>query len=244
MELPSKDTVTGFRAFRQFNNPELRPLAGTKFRIDRRVLRHFTGDGLADRIARELAEVRAFAFKELFESFEFFERVRKRLRAPCVADLCAGHGLTGLLFAVFERRVERVILVDRARPQNHQRVLAAVSKIAPWVADKVEYWDTDIKNARDMTEHTSVIAVHACGGRTDACIDVAIRVGANLAVMPCCHSKTPYRGPKTLPSKLGIALATDVDRTYRLRAAGYAVTWTAVPAEITAKPRIIVGVKE
>ena len=243
MEPPPTQSPTGFRAFRRFNDSELRPIAGAHFRIDRRVLPYFTGNSIGDRIARGLAERRAFPFKELFESFEFFERVRKRMRAPCVADLCAGHGLTGMLFAVFEPSVQRVVLVDRSRPRNHDKVLSAVVEVAPWVEEKVEYWSADIKRALDLPDMTSIVAVHACGGRTDACLDVAVRTHSNVAVMPCCHAKSPYRGPETLRLKLGIDLATDIDRTYRLQSAGYAVTWTSVPEEITAKPRVIVGTR-
>ena len=164
------------------------------------------------------------------------------MRAPCVADLCAGHGLTGMLFAVFEPSVQRVVLVDRARPLNHDKVLAAVIEVAPWVEEKIEYRNADIKSALELPENTSIVAVHACGGRTDACLDVALAKGRNVAVMPCCHAKSPYQGPETLRLKLGIDLATDIDRTYRLRSAGYDVVWTSIPEEITAKPRVIVGV--
>ena len=44
--------------------------------------------------------------KELVEAFEFFAAVRKDLRARSLADLCAGHGLVGVLFALHERRLE------------------------------------------------------------------------------------------------------------------------------------------
>src|SRR5512141_1439138 len=80
-----------FKAFRRFNAPELRPLAGVRARMDARMLEHFPGDGLPDRIVRELASRRVLNVKEVFESFELFERVRRRLRAPEVGDLCAGH---------------------------------------------------------------------------------------------------------------------------------------------------------
>ena len=35
------------------------------------------------------------------------------VRRSVVVDLCAGHGLTGMVFAAFERSVEEVWLVDK-----------------------------------------------------------------------------------------------------------------------------------
>ncbi len=43
--------------------------------------------------------------QELLECTEFVERVRRRIRAPCVLDLAAGHGLVGLLLAAVEPQV-------------------------------------------------------------------------------------------------------------------------------------------
>ena len=48
-----------------------------------------------------------------------------------VADLCCGHGLAGLLFAIFEREVERVHLVDRERPASADLILQAAADVAP-----------------------------------------------------------------------------------------------------------------
>jgi hypothetical protein len=70
--------------------------------------------------------------KEFTESFEFFSRTRTLIRGTRnqvsngnngnsgsnVADLACGHGLTGILFAVFEKSVERVWLVDRKKTKS------------------------------------------------------------------------------------------------------------------------------
>ena len=83
---------------------------------------------------------------------------------------------------------------------------------------------------------TSIVAVHACGVRTDACIDVALATGGHVAVMPCCYNKN---GPG--PEGLGHALATDVHRTYRLEAAGYWVPSSLIPEVITPMNRVLVA---
>lgn len=231
-----------FKAFRRFNDDSLQAHTGSRARLDDSRLEHFPGDGLPDKLARELCRRKAFPTKELFESFEFFERVRRRLRRPQVADLCCGHGLTGILFAVFEPQVERVTLVDRRRPPSYDVVLEAVTAVAPWAADKVRFLEISVNEAKThLTRSCAIIAVHACGVRTDRCIDLALHLQSPIALMPCCYAQTAKTAPRCLRRGLGPALATDVHRTYRLDAAGYDVDWTAVPRAITKMNRVLVG---
>ena len=63
-----------------------------------------------------------------------------------------------------------------------------------------------------------------------------------LAVMPCCHRLAP--GPPVLERALGIEMAGDIHRTYRLERLGYRVRWIDVPAEITPMHRILVGTRQ
>ena len=136
-----------FKAFRRFNDPELACHAGARTRLCALSMDWFPGNGLPDRLAREIAETRALPVKELFESFELFERVRRRVRAPVVADLCCGHGLTGMLFAVFEPKVERVVLLDHAQPPSFVPVRDAIAAVAPWAADKIAFSERPLKEA-------------------------------------------------------------------------------------------------
>jgi len=231
-----------FKAFRRFNAADIQHFAGHRARLNESWLRHFDGDGLPDKLARELALRRALPAKELFESFELFERIRRRLRRPQVADLCCGHGLTGMLFAVFEPRVERVTLVDCRRPKSHRTVIEAVAAVAPWAADRIEFVETPLNTAHEhLTAGCGIVAVHACGVRTDRCIDLAISLASPVAVLPCCYSQTAAPAPRCLRESLGAALATDVHRTYRLDGAGYEVDWSAIPRAITPMNRLLVA---
>jgi hypothetical protein len=235
--------TVSFIGFRQFNDPALRPHAGIRRRVAGWASQLFPADTMLDKLARALIDRRTLPLKEIVEAVEFFQRVRRRLRAPIVADLCCGHGLAGMLFAVFEPRVERAILIDRQKPDSHERVRQAVEAVAPWVSEKVVYWEGRIEElGGDLAPNTSIVAVHACGGRTDRCLGTATRLGGNLAVMPCCHAKAASRAPRALLDSLGVALATDIDRTYRLERDGYQVAWSAIPAVVTAMHRILVGV--
>lgn len=238
-----------FRMLRQFNHPEGRKEVGRICRFHVRtfdsdlIASHFAGDALQDRLARALAQTRAVRAKEIFETFEFFAAVRKHVRAAHMADLCCGHGLTGLLFALFERRVERVTLCDRRRPGSFDQVLACVAEVGPWVREKVTYHTGPLAAAGALlTPGAAVVAQHACGELTDRCIDLGLEAGGPLAVMPCCHRVTP--GPAVLERALGIEMAADIHRTYALESRGYRVRWVDVPAEITPMHRILVGTRK
>lgn len=234
-------TPVRFRSFPQFNQPGLGEVAGSKSRLSAATLRHFTSERMADRLARALGRAGSMPIKELVESFEFFERVRSLLRAPVVADLMCGHGLVGALFAVFEPNVKQVLLVDRRRPANHDALLESLGRVAPWAPPRLRYLEGNLDLcAAEPIE--AMVAVHACGHRTDACLDLALERGAQVAVMPCCYGP-PREASPALMAGLGTELATDVARTYRLESAGYRVRWRSIPPEVTPMGRILVAQK-
>lgn len=231
-----------FKLFRQFNRPGMRGGSASRGYVNDTNVRHFAGDTLQDRLVRALAARRALRFKEVLEAGEFVERARRWVRTPVVADLCCGHGLAGVLLGVFERRVERVLLLDRRRPPSHDKVLDAALEVAPWIGEKVEYLECDLRHARDhLPAGTGILAVHACGGRTDRCIETALELGGPLALLPCCRSKARSPAPHSLVQSLGTDTATDVHRTYRLEEAGYQTRWDRIPDTITPEDRMILA---
>lgn len=233
-----------FRMFRGFNDDELKWAARSSFRLNRKLAPNFRGSPLSERIVWALADHCAISVKETLESFETYSRVRRRLRAPQMADLCCGHGLTGLLFAAFERTVEEVILLDYGKPPKADIIFEAVVQAAPWVADKVRWIEADVERAAEfLPPHTSVVAVHACGVRTDRALEAAVAVEGNVAVLPCCYAQTAIASPRCLRDALGAELATDVYRTYWLDQRGYRTDWSAIPEEISPKNRILIGLR-
>jgi len=254
MHSPDENVPTRFRAFPRLNEPARRAAAGTRNRFarkpadgafrDRRLADVFDPTRAMDRVALALGGAGVLPAKEVFESFEFFTRIRKSVRSTTVADLYCGHGLVGLLFAVFERRVERVLCIDRRRPASHAPIVAALGAIAPWVPPKVEFCEVRLRagSLPELPAGTGVVGVHACGTRTDRCLDAALAVRGPLAVLPCCHPERGCPAPRALRTALGLATAWEVDRTYRLTAEGYRVQWTSIPAEITHYPRILCAV--
>jgi hypothetical protein len=217
-------------------------LAGLKFKLGKRSLPFFPTQSLPDRLARALSERRAIPIKELFESFEFFARVRRSIRNKEMADLCCGHGLTGLVFAMLEKNVESVTLIDKRRPKTFDLTYEAVVDVAPWVKDKVRFIETDLNKAHHhLAPKTALLAVHACGKRTDDALALAQKLESNIAAMPCCYFGTADGAPTALLDTFGKELASDIQRTYRMEAAGYQVRWTHIPKEISARNRVLVA---
>lgn len=134
MPFTADNTISGqqpFRFLKQFNEEPFAKKVTCKDRLRESDTRWFPGDYLSSVFARELCQRRAIPFKEVLESFEFFACVRNRVRSPSVADLCCGHGLVGIMFAMFERSVERVCLLDKVRPPSFDLVLSAAQAVAP-----------------------------------------------------------------------------------------------------------------
>jgi hypothetical protein len=240
----SPDTSPPFKAFRQFNEPGFEAIASSRTSVDpSSVLRHFPSDTPADVIARALGETRATSIKELVESFEFFHQTRKHLRARHIIDLCCGHGLTGMLYGVLDRKVESVTLVDQTKPLCVDIILDSLAAAAPWVKEKVRHLALPEKewSTIEANSDTSLIGVHACGPLTDRCLDFAIARGLPVAVMPCCYPHESCPAPSSVRQALGAEQAYDVHRTYHLEQAGYRVKWRYIPGAITPMNRILIG---
>lgn len=236
--------MTDFRLLRVFNEDGVRGYAGSKTRIGRNSLVYFPGDSLVDKLVTELAHERALPIKEVTEAFEFFAVVRKYLRrTPTIVDLCSGHGLAGILFAVFERRTREVVLCDRRRPEHFEHVWRACTRVAPWIESKVRYVEGTLAQTRGtLTPGSAVLGVHACGTLTDTCIEVATELEGPLAVMPCCRANARNTAPQGLRQALGEDVAYDVDRTYRMERSGYRVRWREIPPAVTPMNRVLIAV--
>lgn len=235
---------TTFKFFPILNNLEFDDWLSSAGKIRKSTgEKYFSGDTLQDKVVRALVNDRVVNIKEILEAFEFFARARREMRAECVVDLCCGHGLLGILFAVFERSVKRVILIDKVEPLSRQRMLTCLGKVAPWITEKIENSGQDInKNMDWLPEGSSIVSAHACGILTDRCIEIAIERKGSVAVLPCCYPEKHCKAPAALGLALGNDLAFDIDRTYRLEAANYYVKWRAIPAVITPKNRLISAV--
>ena len=150
----------GYRCFRQFNEIPLATLARSRSVITRSLAeRFFPSDSLQDRLARELGREKVLAVKEVLESFEFFQRVRKHVRSARVTDLCCGHGLCGILFALFERSVKKAaagtVQWSGSTPHgNNAKSVGAIAEIKKLLAGIAEKGDPGLKGTAGLTQYS------------------------------------------------------------------------------------------
>ncbi len=230
-----------FKFFPQLNDIDEKCWINSKNTICPEITeRFFASNSLQDTFLQALADNRVLAIKEVLESFELFARIRKSISSPMVADLCCGHGLLGILFAMFERKVHRVILADKFEPESCQHLLKTAIHVAPWIREKIKTEKGAIGiNHPKLEPRCAIVSAHACGSLSDRCIDIAIANRGHLAILPCCYPKSACQAPRSLQTKFGLASAFDIDRTYRLQNAGYLVRWAEIPAAITPMNRVI-----
>ena len=135
-----------------------------------------------------------------------------------------------------------MVLVDREKPQVADVISTAVTRTFPELEGKISYRQAFVRWVGDLvTPDTVLVGVHACGTKTDHCLDLAIEKRVPVAVLPCCYTGTGWTAPAALRSSLGVPLATDVERTYRLQQSGFEVEWDTIPEAVTPMNRVIIA---
>lgn len=212
---------------------------GSRAKLNRHSLPRFTEDTLFCRVARVVCEAECLPRKELYESWEFARRVRRRLRGGRVVDLAAGHGLVAILMLLLDDRSDRAIIVDRRIPESAPLLIAAFERQYPRLAGRLELRPCGLEDVT-LERGDQLVSAHACGPLTDLVLDRAIAAGSNVAVLPCCQSDAKCDSGGLL-GWVDSALAIDVTRALRLRAAGYQVITQSIPETITPKNRLLIG---
>ncbi|MCH2208856.1 MAG: SAM-dependent methyltransferase [Lentisphaerales bacterium] len=205
----------------------------------------FSGETLQGKFLKELATAQLLPIKEVLECFEYFAQIRKHVRAEVMADLCCGHGLLGVIFAMFEKSVDKVYLVDMVEPPSRQHLIELAISVAPWIEAKIVNVSERISVESEwLEEGMAIVSAHACGSLTDLCLDIACETKGNVAILPCCYPKKKCSAPLALQNNLGFELAFDVERTYKLERAGYHIRWQSIPAAISPMNRVVIGKKK
>lgn len=128
--------------------------------------------------------------KELFETLEAYRRIGQDIyeqwrdgQVREIYDLCAGHGLLGLLLA--NRFADTAVTcVDIERRPAFGYYLAAAREHDLLLAN-IDYRECDI--ARITPQAGSyVVCIHACNELTRTALTRAAAAGAFFAAMPCC----------------------------------------------------------
>jgi hypothetical protein len=211
----------------------------SRSRLSPRDLHRFAGTTLFDRVARSLCAAECVPRKELYEAWEVARRARRRFRGGRVLDLACGHALVAQLMLVLDDSSPTALAVDTKLPPSAARVAARLCQDFPRLAGRVRLLEADLTTVEAQSADI-LVSCHACGTLTDDVIDKALSARAKLVVLPCCQStaKCDLGG---LAGWLDPALAIDVTRAGRLRAAGYFVHTQTIPAQITPKNRLLLA---
>jgi hypothetical protein len=213
--------------------------ASSRSRLSSHDLLRFSGNTLFERVARCLCVAECVPRKELFESWEVARRARRRFRGGRVLDLACGHGLVAQLMLLLDDSSPAALAVDSKLPPSAARVAECLGREWPRLAGRVQLLESELEN---VAAHGGdvLVSCHACGTLTDDVLEKALSVRAKVVVLPCCQStgKCDLGG---LAGWLDPALAIDVTRAARLRAAGYQVHTQSIPASITPKNRLLLA---
>jgi hypothetical protein len=214
---------------------------GSRNKLSPSHARHYPGDGLLDTLGRAICTVDCLPRKELHEAWEMATRIRTWLAAPPtgrVVDLCAGYGLLAQVLLLLDADVRSTALaVDIRLPKNHVLVHDAVIAAFPNLAGRVMFQQARLEDVA-LGVGDVIVSAHACGALSDAVLSRAAAVGARVALLPCCHL-TRWR--PDLVDRADPAARIDEERAMWLVERGYDVIVDTIPANVSAKNRLLLG---
>jgi hypothetical protein len=211
----------------------------SRARLTVRDLDRFAGTTLFHRIARAVCEAGCLPRKELYEAWEVARRVRRLLRGGRIVDLGAGHGLLAQALLLLDDSSPSALAVDKTVPTSSRKLHDELAKIWPRLDGRVTFVAASLETV-EIRRGDLVVSCHACGQLSDFVLERASSARARVAVLPCCHDLA--RGEAgDLEGWIDGPLAIDVMRAVRLRQQGYRVWTQSIPAEITPKNRLLIG---
>jgi len=213
----------------------------SKSRLTNYDVGRFPTDSLFDRIARAVCAAGCLPRKELYEAWEVARRVRRRFRGGRVVDVAGGHGLLAHVMLLLDDSSPEAIVVDPAVPPSAGALSEQLVAAWPRLADRVR-WMSQPVDTVVLTEDDVVVSSHACGSLSDHILDRAVSAAARVAVLPCCHDVDSCDAG-ALAGWVDAALAIDLQRACTLERRGYRVWTQTIPAAITPKNRLLLGVR-
>lgn len=208
-------------------------------RLTERDLGRFPDDTLFHRVARAVCHAGCLPRKELYETWEMARRVRRRFRGGRVIDLGAGHGLLALIMLVLDDSSPSALVVDEALPASSARLHEVLVQAWPRLAGRIAFATCALEDA-EILDTDVVVSCHACGVLTDRVLHRAVAAQARVAVLPCCHDLDAGDTGRLTGWVDGPA-AIDIVRAMHLTQHGYRIWTQAIPADITAKNRLLLG---
>jgi hypothetical protein len=215
---------------------------GARGRLTRHDVDRFAGSTLFDRLGRVVCGVGKLPRKELFEAWEVARRVRRWCRGGRVVDVAGGHGLLAHAMLLLDDSSPAAVVVDPIVPPSATALHEALVSAWPRLQGRVTFVRSDVREFA-LASTDVVVSSHACGALTDVVLDAAAAAHAAVAVLPCCHDLGECDAG-VLTGWLDDAMAVDVLRAMRLQSQGYQVRAQMIPADVTPKNRLLIGVRE
>jgi hypothetical protein len=213
---------------------------GADGRLTAHDLGRFAGETLFDRIGRAVCAAGCLPRKELYEAWEMARRVRRLCRGGRVVDLAGGHGLLAQVMLLLDDTSPDALVVDAVLPSSSGTLHQAMVAAWPRLSGRVRFETGRIEDV-PLSSADVVVSCHACGALTDAVLERAAGARARVAVLPCCHDHE--RGDTgDLGGWMPADLAIDAVRAERLRARAYRIFTRMIPAEVTPRNRLLIGV--
>ncbi len=150
---------------------------------------------LSEELRAMLAEVvrrhpRHLRVKETFETLEAYRRIGQDVyerwrdgRVERVYELCAGHGLLGLLFGYRFPKLS-ILCVDAERRPAFAHYKAVAQDLGIELGN-VRYLEAGLEEV-EVEPRSYVVCIHACNEATRVALEKARAAGACWAAMPCC----------------------------------------------------------
>ena len=161
----------------------------------------FASSSLFDEFARTLAGTGVVPRKEVFETWAaalLIDAHAPFAASRRIVDVACGHGLLAwALLVLDDKNVDRpprtALCVDRRLPASSDAAHAALVARWPHLSDRLHRVEGGLEDLM-MSPSCLAVSVHACGTLSDVLVRAAVRAGAPLALVPCCHSRKKLAG--------------------------------------------------
>ena len=174
--------------------------------------------------------------KELYETWEMARRVRRRFRGGRVIDLGGGHGLLAQVMLLLDDSSPNALVVDTALPASSGRVHQVLTQAWPRLTGRITLSPARWRTPRFSPPTSSSRAMRA-GASLIGCSSGPSPRGHGW---PCCHVLTAGDAGQ-LAGWVDGPLAIDIAQAMRLQQQGCRIWTQVIPADITAKHRLLPG---
>jgi methyltransferase family protein len=164
-------------------------------------------------------------------------RVRRLFRGGRVIDLGAGHGLLAQVMLLLDDSSPSALVVDKTLPASSAKLHEVLVQAWPRLSGRIAFIAGALEDVEIL--HTDVVvSSHACGALTDRVLSRAVAASARVAVLRHDLASGDAGG---LSGWVDGPVAIDIVRAMRLTQQGYRIWTQAIPADITAKNRLLPG---